>query len=48
MIAENTAKEGGKYFSSRFFDLAMKMPVAETRSADEIISGIREKLHKMG
>ena len=44
IIAENTAKQvGGSYIKARY-DEIMNPPKEDTRSADEIISGIRGKL----
>ena len=48
MIAENTAKfASGVYPSKRYADVLFPEPV-ETRTSDEIITGIRDKLEKMG
>lgn len=43
MIAENTARAGGRYVTARYVDIIHPKP-EETRSADEIISHIKKKL----
>lgn len=49
VISENTAKfvSNGSYLGKRFIDAIKKAPV-ETRTSDEIISDIRDKLRKLG
>lgn len=45
MISENTSKyAGGSSFSTRYYDL-IKKPIAETRTSEEIIGGIKNKLN---
>lgn len=47
MISENTSKyAGGSSFSVRYWDV-IKKPVNETRTSEEIISGIKDKLMKL-
>ena len=47
MISENSAKyAGGTYLSTRYTDV-IKKPVKETRTKEEIIKGIKDKLKKM-
>lgn len=46
-ISENTAKyAGGNSYSKRYIDLTTKQP-EETRTREEIIGSIRDKLQKM-
>ena len=48
MLTENTAKPyGGTMLSKRFTD-AVKKAKVETRTSEEIIAGIREKIQLMG
>lgn len=47
MIAANTGKYfGGTMPKNRFYDLIKETPV-ETRTSNEIIDGIRQKLQRM-
>lgn len=47
MISENTSKrDGGSSFAVRYWDV-IKKPVNETRTSEEIISGIKDKLMKL-
>lgn len=47
MISENTSKyAGGTFPSIRYADI-IKKPVPETRTGEEIINGIKDKLKKM-
>ena len=47
MISENTSKyAGGSSFAVRYCDV-IKKPVNETRTSEEIISGIKDKLMKL-
>lgn len=47
MISENSSKyAGGSFPSVRYADL-IKKPVNETRTGEEIIEGIKDKLKKM-
>lgn len=50
VIAENTSKfGGGKYLQARYADMALP-PVPkkeETRTAEEVIDGIKDKLRKL-
>ena len=47
MIAENTGKiAGGTSPKNRFYDLFRK-PVVETRSQEEIIGNIKDKISKL-
>lgn len=48
MIAENTQRfAGGSRFERRFWDVIKKVP-EETRTSDEIIQGIRDKISLLG
>lgn len=47
-ITENTAKKiGGKYVKMRYADI-IKPQKVETRTAEQIISEMQEKMNKMG
>lgn len=47
-MTENTAKKvGGKYVKMRYADI-IKPQKVETRSAEQIISEMQEKMNKMG
>lgn len=47
VIAENTSRfNGGSYMKVRFADVINPKP-EETRTADEIITGITDKLRKL-
>jgi hypothetical protein len=47
MICENTAKTcGGSYITAKLDDILNPKPV-DTRTTEEIVGGIREKLNKM-
>lgn len=47
VIAENTSRfNGGSYMNARFTDIINPKP-EETRTADEIITGITDKLRKL-
>ena len=48
-IAENTARMvgGGKYLQTRFADLVDNSAAEETRTAEEIIAGIRSKITEL-
>lgn len=48
LMSENIAKlSGGKYINIDFDDILHPKKEEETRSSDEIIEGIREKLKKL-
>lgn len=48
LIAENTAKfSGGGYLKTRYYDVINPQP-EETRTPEEIISGIKTKLARIG
>ena len=48
MISENTAKTGkASYFQKRYIEVIKPVP-EETRTADEIIDGIRNKIQNLG
>lgn len=47
IISENTAKmDGGSYIQAKLADILDPKPV-DNRTADEIISGIKDKIEKM-
>ena len=47
-ISENTAKrDGGTAFNKRYADLLNTKKTEETRSGEEIIEGIRSKIHEL-
>ena len=47
MISENTAKLcGGSYITAKLDDIINPKPV-DTRTTEEIVGGIKEKLNKM-
>ena len=48
IITENTARYfGGRHFEARFIDV-IEPPPEETRTSDEIVENIREKIKKLG
>lgn len=48
ILAENTAKySGGSYMKSRYYDLIHPKP-EETRTPEEIIGNMKEKIARIG
>ena len=48
MIAENTARfMGGTSPTKRYYEIVVP-PVIETRTSEEIITGIKDKIQKIG
>lgn len=47
IIGENTARLGGSYMQKRWIELIRPAP-SEIRTADEIITGMKDRLNKLG